>query len=819
MALGNWLRNTVQDLRFAVRQLRRTPGFAFTLVLTLALSVGVATAVFCVIDAVILRPLPYVQPDRIAFVQNVTRGGFQHPASWPDYKDQVAQLKTFQTLAGYLDFRKVTIDTPSDGPVSLDGVHATGNFFDVFGVRPLLGRTFRAGEEQDGRNDIAVLSFGAWQKYFAADPGVIGRTVRLDGRTVEIVGVMPASFRYPLNLRNAVYSPRLITDTWMQNRGAHWLRIVGRLKDGVTLQQAQADLVQTAANLARAYPGADQDESAQMVPLIDRVDSKTRGPLWTLLFAVVALLAIGCVNVAGLLLARGVKREREMAMRVAIGAGRQRLFAQVLTESLLLAALGALAGVLLANLLLQGMKTFLVHALDRGADIHMNGLVLAAAVIVAVLTSVVASLYPALHLSAVDPNRALKTGGAAGSQRAQMRLRSAFVITQVALTLVLLAVAGLLMRSVIRYRDTDLGFEPAHILTAKLELSRTRYEGRDMLTAFYAPLEERVKHLPGVESAGLINMLPIDSSGNNSYVHIAGQPHGPQDAGMLAESRYVTPGYFETMGINLHRGRWLTASLDRPDNKAGTVLVNDAFVAKFVPPGLDPVTVRMDESPKEEEWTRLVGVTGSVRQSIYEPPMPERDWLMDEIPTQYKADLLSEMFLVVRTGSDPQQLVPAIRAIVHDLDPTVPLDEPRTMTQVVSETLVLERMESWLFGIFASLALALALVGLYGLVSHEVEQATRDIGVRMALGATRRRILNMVMSRVAWMLAAGTVSGLILTFAARKLIGMVIYFEAQKEAGGFVALALLLVVAGLMAALVPAVRAASIEPMQALRSE
>jgi putative ABC transport system permease protein len=819
MALGNWWRNTVQDLRFAVRQLRRTPGFAFTLVLTLALSVGVATAVFCVIDAVILRPLPYVQPDRIAFVQNVTRGGFQHPASWPDYQDQVAQLKTFQSLAGYLDFRKVTIDTPSDGPISLDSVRSTGNFFDVFGVRPFLGRTFRAGEDQDGRNDIAVLSFGAWQKYFAGDPGVIGKTVRLDGRTAEIVGVMPASFRYPLNLRNAVYTPRLLTDSWMQNRGAHWLRIVGRLKDGVTVPQAQADLVQTAANLARTYSASDQDESAQMVPLVDRVDSKTRGPLWTLLFAVLALLAIGCVNAAGLLLARGVKREREMAMRVAIGAGRQRLLGQVLTESLLMAGLGALGGVLLANLLLQGMKTFLTHALDRGADVHMNGLVLAAAVAVAALASVIASLYPALRLSGVDPNRALKSGGAAGTERAQTRLRSAFVITQVALTLVLLAVAGLLIRSVTRYRSADLGFEPAHLLTAKLELSRTRYEGRDMLTAFYAPLEERVRHLPGVESAGLINMLPIDSSGNNSYVHIAGQPPSTQVAAMLAESRFVTPGYFEAMGINLHRGRWLSAALDRPDNKASTVLVNDAFVSRFVPAGLDPVTVRMDESPKEEEWTRVVGVTGNVRQSLYEPPMPERDWLMDEIPTKYKPDLMNEMFLVARTSGDPQPLVPAIRAIVHDLDPTVPLDEPRTMTEVVSETLVLERMESWLFGIFAGLALALALVGLYGLVSHEVEQATRDIGVRMALGATRNRILQMVMSRVAWMLAAGTVSGLVLTFAARKLIGMVIYFEGQKEAGGFVLLALLLVIAGLVATLIPAVRAASIEPMQALRSE
>jgi hypothetical protein len=340
-----------------------------------------------------------------------------------------------------------------------------------------------------------------------------------------------------------------------------------------------------------------------------------------------------------------------------------------------------------------------------------------------------------------------------------------------------------------------------------------------MLTAFYGPLEERVRHLPGVESAGLINVLPIDSSGDNSYIHIAGQPPLQQNSEMLAESRYVSMGYLETMGVALHRGRSLSPSLDGPDNKAGTVLVNDAFVARFIPHGMDPLSARMDESAKEEEWTRIVGVTGNIRQSIYDQPLPERDWLMDEIPSKYKPDLMSEMFVVVRTKGNPDALVPGIRAIVHDLDPTVPLDEPRTMNQVVSETLVLERMESWLFGIFASLALLLALVGLYGLVSHEVEQSTRDIGVRMALGATRNRILGMVISRVAIMLAAGAAAGLVLTFIARKLIGMVIYFEAQKEAGGFVLLALVLIVAGLLAALIPAVRAASIEPMQALRSE
>jgi predicted permease len=377
----------------------------------------------------------------------------------------------------------------------------------------------------------------------------------------------------------------------------------------------------------------------------------------------------------------------------------------------------------------------------------------------------------------------------------------------------------LLIRVVTRYRHADLGFDPAHILAVQLGLSRDRYQGRDMQASFYNPLEERVRHLPAVQAAGFINLLPIELYGSNSEIHIAGQPPNPPNQETLAENRIVSAGYFDVMGIPLHAGRKLAPSLDRPDNAASTIMVNDAFVHKFIPAGLDPTAQRLDDNDKQESWTEIVGVAGNVRQNIYEPPLAERDWLMDEIDPKRRADIFANMYLVVRTAGDPTQVIPAVRSIVHGLDPTVPFGEPETMTEVVSETLAFERMESWLFGIFAGLALALAMVGLYGLVSHEVEQATRDIGVRMALGATRNRILSMVLGRVVLMLAAGTAVGLALTLVARKLIGMVIYFEAQKEAGGFILLALLLVVAGLSAALIPAARAASIEPMQALRAE
>jgi predicted permease len=807
-----------QDLSYALRQLRRNPGFAFTVVLTLALSVGVATAVFCVIYAVILRPLPYANPDKIVSVESRSRSGYSQPASWPSYVDERAQSAAFAALAGYADYFSYTVETPSSGPVLLDSVRSSDNFFDVFGVHPLLGRTFLPGEEQEGKNNIVVLSYDAWQNYFGGDRAILNRAVKLDGRAFTVIGVMPAGFRYPVNMRNAIYTPMHLDKPWMNGRGNHWLRTVARVKDGTTMAQAQADLSRVFSNLAKAYT-TDGGRTVRLEPLADSVVGKTKGPLWTLLGAVLAVLAIGCVNLAGLLLGRGVKREREMAMRVAIGAGRRRLLGQVLTEGILIALLGAGGGITLASAMLDLMRAFLIKALQRGADIHMNWTVLGAATAVAIVASLAASMYPALRLSGVDPNRALKTGGSAGTERGQHRLRTGFVITQVALTLVLLAVSGLLIRMVMRYSHADLGFDPAQILTAGINLSPDRYQGRDEIADFYQPLFNRVAQIPGVRAVGVISILPIQNWGSNSDIHIAGQPPYPPNQEMLAEGRMVSLGYFDVFGIPLRRGRMLSPGLDRPGNPSSPVVVNERFQSKFLPNGPDAVGQRMDDADKETNWTRIVGVTGNVRQDIYQPPLAERDWLIDAVPVAERAANISSMSLVMRVDGDPMSIVSALRSAIHEIDPTVPFKTPLTMIDVVSETLAFERMESWLFGIFAALALVLALVGLYGLISHEVEQSRRDIGVRMALGATRNRILGMVLQRVALMLAMGTAVGLVLTFFARRLIGIVIYFEAEKEAGGFLLVALLLVVAGLLAALIPAARAASVEPVQALRSE
>jgi predicted permease len=814
------LPNLLRDLSYAARQFRRAPGFAVTAIATLALSVGIATAVFCVIDAVVLQPLPYAQPGRIVdFETHSASGGYFQPASWPSYLDERNQATSFQALAGYFRWRESAAETPT-GPAVLQVVRTSSNFFDVFGVPPMLGRGFLPGEEQTGKNDVVVLGYDTWMKHFNGSRSVVGTALRLDGHTYTIVGVMPAGFRFPLNTRDGLYMPvHLDAAQWMSTRGGHWLRTVGRLKDGVSVKQAQVDMQHIFENIGKAYPDTDGGRSVRLQPLSQAVDQSSRGPLWVLLGAVLAVLAIGCVNIAGLLLSRGVKRQREMAMRVAIGAGRTRLIRQMFTEGLLLALAGAGGGALLAWSGLDVMRTFLIKALQRGADIHLNWTVLAAAIGLAVVASLAASIYPALKLSGVDPNTTLRAGGNTGTGRGEHRLRAGFVITQVALTLVLLVVATLLMRVVTRFRRVDLGYDPAHILAVDLHVAPVRYGGRDVVADFYQPLLDRVSHVPGVRAAGLIDMLPIESYGSNRDVHIAGQPPYPKNAEMLAETRMVSTGYFDVFGLTLRAGRPLSPALDQSNNKFGTTVVNQAFVNQYLHGAMAGSTPKLDDAKDPDEYTQIVGATGDVRQDLREKPLAEMDYLIDEIPPAQRSATLSAMVLVVRTSGDPRKLIEPLRQALHDVDPTVPFDFPRTMTDVVNEELVFDRMVGWLFGIFASMALVLALVGLYGLVSHEVEQGTRDIGVRMALGASRQHVLGMVMRRVAWMLGAGASAGLVLAVAARKLIGIVIYFDAQKESGNFVAIAALLVVAGLLAALIPARRAASIEPMQALRNE
>jgi len=803
---------TFTDFRFALRQLRKAPGFGVAVIATLALSIGMTTAVFSVLYAMVIRPLPYHGAESIVQPAPRSPQGYTQPASWPEYLDWRRMNHSFSALAGYNDYSSVNFEGPA-GPTALHAVQGTDNFFDVFAVQPMLGRTFAPGEDEDGRNNVVVLSYEIWRQLFGGDASVVGRTVKLDGRPCTIIGVMPAGFRFPISRVNAIYTPLHMSKQQREGRGNHWLRTVARLKPGMTIRQAQADMTGVLRDLGRSYPDT-KGRSMELIPIATAVLGETGSSLRLLLYAVLALLAIGCVNVAGLLLARGVKREREMAVRSAVGADRVRIIRQILTEALLFAVCGGVGGIALAYGLLQLIRVLLIAALSRGSEVGVNLPVLLSALAVSAVVAVLAALAPAVRLSATAPSAALRSGGSAGTSRGQHRLRAAFVITQVALALVLLVVSGLLMHVISALRNADLGFSPDHILTAEVDLSPGRYDGRDVMAEFYQPLFDRIRAIPGVKAVGMIQVLPIQNWGWNSDIHMVGTPPPPPHTEQLGEYRIVSPGYFDVFRDGLVRGRLLSPTLDTPTSKP-VMVVNERFVQRFIPAGRDPIGMHLDD----DEKTEIVGVVRNIRQDIYDRPLAEMDVISSQVPKAESLRVLGNMTVVIRTSVAPESIIPALHRVWHETDSTLPFRTPETMPTVIADILIFERMENWLFGLFAALAVLLAVVGLAGLISHEVELSTRDIGVRMALGADRSRILAGIYARVGWMLGGGTVIGLGLIWAARRYIGSVVEIHAHGDGIRVAALAAGLVVTGLIAALLPARRAAGIQPMEALRNE
>ena len=802
----------LQDVRYALRQLRNSPGFGVTVIATLALSIGITAAIFSVLYAMLIRPLPYHDPEGIVAIQPRSPQGYTQPASYPEYLDWRRMNHTLANLAGYSAFGTVNFEGPQ-GPVALHATEGTDNLFDVLGVAPIMGRTFAPGEDQEGKNDVLVLSYEVWQQFFGGRKDVIGEKVNVEGRPHTVIGVMPAGFRFPISRVNAVYRPLHAPKPLREARGNHWLPTVARLKSGVTLGQAQSDMTKVLTDLGRSY-SFTQGRTMKLVDIGTFVLGNTTSSLRLLLGAVLALLAIGCVNVAGLLLARGVKRDREMALRAAVGANRSRIVRQILTEGLVYAVFGAAGGIVLAFGLLRVIRALLISALARGAEVELNAPVLLAALFVTVIVTIMAALAPALRLSGADPNKALRSGGSTGVTRGQHRLRAAFVVTQVALALTLLVVSGLLLQMLGGLLNTDLGFSPERILTAEVDLSPGRYDGRDVVVNFYGPLLEKIRAIPGVQAAGMIQLLPIQSYGWNSDIHVAGTPTPPANVEQLAEYRLVSPGYYQVFQDRLVRGRLLDPGLDTSTSHP-VIVVNEAFVKKFIPAGRDPIGMQLDGRDHET----IVGVVKNIRQNIYDAPLAEMDYPASQVKQADSMNFLGSMQVVIRTTGDPANIIGGLRRVFHDVDATLPFRAPETMNSVIADTLIFERLENWLFGTFAALAVLLAIVGLYGLISHEVELSTREIGVRMALGAPRGRILGDIYRRVAWMLGGGVVIGLLLTAAARKYIGSVVALNLDKDAARILLLTAALVGAGLIAALLPAARASSIEPMEALREE
>jgi len=820
---GTGLESVAQDLRFGIRQVTQSPGFGLTVMATLALSIGIATAVFSVLYAMVIRPLPYHDLSRIVALDTRSASGGPEGPSYPEYEDWRRLSRSFSAFSAYTQ-GSAGMDG-SAGPVVVRDIQGSDNFFDVFGVSPILGRTFAPGEDQPGKNDVVVLSYEVWQQQFGGRPSIVGETVHLDGSPYTIIGVMPAGFRFPINALNAVYAPLHPTQNQITNRGNHWLATIAKLKPGVTAPQAEQDLDSIFTQLGK-NDAFNAGRTVHAVDITTWVVGDTSSALRLLLCAVLTVLVIGCVNVAGLLLARGVKREREIALRSALGARRGRIVRQLVTEALVFAAFGAIGGIALAYGLLRVIRLLLIASLSRGAEVTVNLPVLVAALVTSVAVTVTAALIPALRLSGTAPTAALKSGGSAGASRRQHRLRTGFVVTQVALALALLVVSGLLLAMLHRLRNTQLGFQPEHMLTAEVDLPHGRYATRNVVADFYQPLLDRVAALPGVRAVGVTQMLPATGYGYNSeHIHIYGTAPLKSPRTDPSEVRFVTPGYYKVFQDALVEGRIPDPSIDKPTTRLVCV-VNEAFVKKFIPPGRDPIGMEIGDNDQTDTMptqnnprSLIVGVVKNIRQTIYQEPFPEHDYMIGQIPPAMAAFVISSMNLAIRTDGDPNSLIPSLRKAFQQVDETVPLRDPQSMDAVIADVLTFQQLENWLFGAFAALAVLLAVVGLYGLISHEVELSMREIGIRLALGATRRAIVDGIFRRVGWMLGLGLAIGLAVTLAAERLINAVVEVHPEQNAGLIAALVLGLAAVGLVATAWPARRASAVEPMEALREE
>ena len=803
-----------QDLRFALRQLHKAPGFTWTAILTLALGIGATAAMFSVIDAVVLRPLPYKDAERIVMVKTHSASNFWQWSSWPGYLDMRRLNTSFEALAGYVDFWGMTLRV-GDRAQYLNVTQGSDNFFDVFGVKPMLGRTYLPGEDQPGRNNVLVLSYEVWRQQFHGDRNVVGKTVNLDGSPYVVIGVMPAGFRFPFGKPNLIYIPMHVRPSWVHSYGDHWVETVGRLKHGVSLQSAQAEMAHVMLEIGRQNPETDQGRTAQLTPIAAASHEEKELPeIAVLLAAVLAVLLIECANVTGLQLARGVAREREMALRVAIGAQRNRLVRQLLVENALLGALGAASGLLLAAGLLSAMKVFLAHAFLRGANIQLNIAVIGVTLAAGVLSSMAAGLIPAWRATRSDPNQALKSGIATGTTQRQNRLRASFVITQIALSLVLVVFAALLMMTLRRMLQIDFGFSAKNLLMLGLNIPSGDYKGRDYVKEFMLPFERRVDAIPGVTAAGFIDQPPVLGFGSSTSQTLVGHAADPPGRERAAETRAVTPGYYAALGLPIVHGRDFGPQ-DTPESQP-VKIVNQAWVKEFLTSKEDPVAQVFVGKPNKA----IIGVVQDARQSLLEPARPEIDNAFSQFSMQEQQNAGSfGICLFVRTAMPPMSIVPQLRATLHEMGPTIAFQTPETVDELLEDALVTNRMESWLFGIFAGISLLLAAIGIYGLLMQEVSSRTRDIGVRMALGATPTIIARTILLRIAALLGTGLTAGLLLTLLFSRAAQTVLAVQYGRDSIMIAGLVLLLAAVGFAAGIVPTYRAASIDPMRTLRTE
>ncbi|HEV3471346.1 MAG TPA: ABC transporter permease [Pyrinomonadaceae bacterium] len=802
-----------QDLRYGVRTLLKNPGFTAVAVVALALGIGANTAIFSVVNAVLLRPLPYRDPDRLVMVwEDNTKGGY--PRNTPaaaNFLDWREQSRVFEGMAAIANQSFAL--TGAGEPERIDGRRVSASLFPLLGVEPLLGRVFLPEEDQPGAGRAVILSHGLWQRRFGSDPNITGKALTLNGESHTVVGVMPAHFRFPAR-EDELWVPIAFTNEQAANRGTHYLQVVARLRPGVTVEQAQAEMSAIAARLQEQYPSQNTGVGAAVVPLHEQLVGDIRPALLILLGAVGFVLLVACANVANLLLARAAARHKEIAVRVALGASRMRLIRQFLTESLLLAAVGGLAGLLLSLWGVNLLRAFIPESISQVGAVSIDAKVLGFTLLVSLLTGLIFGLAPATQASNFNLNETLKEGGrdsSAGSRG--NRIRAVLVVAEVAVSLVLLIGAGLLINSFLRLRSVDPGFRADNLLTMRIVLPELKYPDQARRAAFYAEALRRIEALPGVESAAVTNWIPLVRQGDSNSFTVEGQPDpGPGRSPSVA-TRVVSPRYFDTMGIQLLRGRQF-GEQDRADSPP-VVIVSEAMARRSWP-GADPVGKRMKMGGYNSDapWMEVVGVVKDVRQfELTAEPRPQI-YLHYEQPAFFRPSNL-----VVRTGADPLGLAATVRKTVWEIDKDQPVSNISTMEDVLSESISRQRFSMLLLGIFAGVALVLAAVGIYGVMSYSVAQRTHEIGIRMALGAQAADVLKLTVGQGLRLVLVGVAIGLAAAFALTRLMESLLYGVSATDPATLVTISLVLITVALLASYVPARRATKVDPLTALRYE
>ena len=807
----------IQDLRYAVRLLAKNPAFTVVTVLTLALGIGANTAIFTVVDAAMLSSLPYKNPERLVQLWETRPNGEmkQLDASYPDYLDWGQQAEVIEGICGYTGWGGSFTLTGGDRPARIEGARVTASFFSVLGVEPILGRAFSSDEERPGADPTVILSYGIWQRRFGADPNLVGQRLILDGKGYTVLGVLPRSFQFAPMGQSELWVPLVPSSDQVNRRFMHWLDVIARLKPGVSIEHAEAQMSATAARIEQEAPESHTGAGIRVVALHDQVIGSVRPLLLVLLGAVGFVLLIACANVANLLLVRAAARRKEMSIRLALGATPGRLVRQLISESTLLALIGGATGLVLAawgvDLLIAVIPASQIDSMPylRGLTLNVRAFCFTAAL--SLMTGIVFGLAPAWQSSKLDLHEALKDGGRISSGSTRRRFRSMLVVSEIALAFVLLVGAGLMIRSTLRLLEVKLGFNPENLMTMRVELPFPKYAEDDQTRAFHRQLLTRLEALPGVTGVGTVNWLPMQG-GPGDLLLVKGQAPPPPGQEPKSSTRVVSSSYFRTMGISLLEGRDFT---DRDDQTNPQVLIINRSLATRLFADQDPIGRQLIFAGGEPKPFEIVGVVDD-----------ERVGALDEeaasvVYRPYLQEPWNKLNLVVRSAGNPTSIVNAVTSEVQAIDQDLALYSAATMNQLIADSpsTFLRRYPALLMAVFAAVALMLAAVGIYGVISYSVNQRTNEIGIRIALGAARRDIFTLVLGEGLTLTLIGLGIGLAAATGLTRLLSSLLFGVGTTDPLTFVLIPLILTGAALGACFVPARRAARVDPMFALRHE